>query len=128
MRSQSGIGGRHPSVVEAAIIHDLKALGRSAKEGIRALKLVPAGLPPGQQLQVATPPRLLSLQGQSRVREADFEARSFQPAFHSPSPRVARFHSSILPVGYLVVKGTVAAGRVQTVRLSDFIPPPGRAK
>jgi hypothetical protein len=94
MRGQSGIGGRHPSVVEAAIIYDLKALGTPAKEGIRALKLVPAGLAPGQQLQVPMPVGLLSLQGQCRVREADFEARSFQPAFHSPSPRVARSHAS----------------------------------
>jgi hypothetical protein len=46
-QSQSGIGRWHPSFVEAAIIHDLKAFSTPAEEGIRALKLVPADLAPG---------------------------------------------------------------------------------
>lgn len=108
-QSQSGIGRWHPSFVEAAIIHDLKAFSTVAKEGIRALKLVPADLAPGQYLQVLTPRGLFSFQGQRRVSGTDFEARLFQAAFHSPSPCVARFHASILPVGYLVVKGRVTA-------------------
>ena len=47
-QSQSGIWRWHPSFVEAAIIHDLKAFSTAAKKGIRALKLVPADLAPGQ--------------------------------------------------------------------------------
>lgn len=62
------LGGFVPSFVEAAIIHDLEALGTTTKEGVRALKLVRAGLALGQQVQIPKASSLLSFHGQGRVR------------------------------------------------------------
>ena len=95
----TGIGGWHPSFVEAAIIHDLKAFCAPAKERVRLLKLLCGGLAACQELEVTTPPGLLPLQSQCRSRKADSKPGSFQPAFQSASPCVARFHGPILPVG-----------------------------
>jgi hypothetical protein len=98
-KAGDGIVGWHPSFVEAAIIHDLKALGTPAKERVRLLKPLWGGLAVGQELEVPTPPSLFPGQGLGRVRKGDSEPGSFQPPFHSTRPWVARFQSSIVPIG-----------------------------